>query len=73
MAEEHRRVVAATQDHARALADNLGNQGFEVVGVEPTMWHLRKVRRRGDIRVTIVITAPPAPTTWAPPTGPPAT
>jgi DNA-binding NtrC family response regulator len=72
MAEEHRRVVAATQDHARALADNLRNQGFEVSAVEPARWHLRKQRRRGDVLVTIDVTTPPRPANWAPPTGPPA-
>lgn len=71
--EEHRRVIAATHDHARALADNLGKQGFEITGVEPTQWSLRKPRRRGDILVTIAITAPAGPVNWGPPTGPPAT
>lgn len=73
MAEEQRRVVAATHDHARALADNLRKQGFEIVGVEPTNWRLRKARRRGDVLVTIAIASTPAPTNWGPPTGPPAT
>lgn len=73
MADENRRVVAATHDHARALADNLRNQGYEVVSVEPAHWVLRRTRRRMTSVVTIAVRASPDPTNWAPPTGPPAT
>jgi hypothetical protein len=74
MAEEHRRVAAATAANARALADNLVNQGYVVEGGDATAWRLRKPRRRGDIVVTIIIGQPRAsnPAHWGPPTGPPA-
>jgi len=77
MAEEHRRVVATTSTNARALSDNLVNQGYRVDVVAPTHWILRKVRRRGDIVVTVAITQPDrwpaaASPAWGPPTGPPA-
>lgn len=81
MAEEHRRVVADTEIHARALADNLVNQGYAIVEQRPEQWTLRKARRRGDHLVTIAIArpwspgrqppgAPPVSPAWGPPTGP---
>lgn len=74
MAEEHRRVVAATSTNARALADNLVNQGYVYEGGDAAAWRLRKPRRRGDIVVTISIggPGPAAAAPWGPPTGPPA-
>lgn len=71
MAAEHRRVVAATVTNARALADNLANQGYVYAGGDASTWTMRKARRRGDITVTIVITsADPAAAPWGPPPGP---
>ncbi len=71
MAEERRRVAADTEIHARALADNLVNQGFALSRVEPHEWELRKVRRRGDVVVTILVNRPAdEPPRWGPPAGP---
>jgi len=78
MAEERRRVAAETEIHARAVADNLVNQGYAIARMESSEWELRKTRRRGDLVVTITITRPTAapptgpPPAWGPPTGPPA-
>ena len=69
MAEEHRRVVAATAAHARALAENLVNSGFVVTEATAMSWRLRKRRRRGDIVTTIAIQQPTI-LPWAPPSGP---
>ncbi|MDQ3469034.1 MAG: hypothetical protein M3487_04590 [Actinomycetota bacterium] len=72
MGEERRRVAADTQTHARALADNLVNQGFALSRVDPHEWELRKVRRRGDVVVTIFINPPTdaaPPPRWGPPAG----
>lgn len=77
MAEEHRRVVADTEIHARALADNLVNQGYTVVEQGLSQWTLHKTRRRGDQIVVIAIARPwgvgtpdAPPPSWGPPTGP---
>lgn len=80
MTAEHRRVVAETAVHAAALADNLARQGFIVESRAPHEWSLRKSRRRGDVTVTVAITAPTLPPPppggggqpWGPPAGPPA-
>ena len=71
MAAEHRRVIAETTAHARALAQNLAKQEFVVEAHTDDEWLLRKKRRRGDITVTILIRQPQRPVPWDPPSGPP--
>lgn len=74
MAEEHRRVAAASEANARVLAETLVNQGFVVTSASAAAWVLRRTRWRGDVVVTIAIGdagAPSAPG-WGPPSGPPA-
>lgn len=76
-------MMAGGVGNARALAENLVNQGYEVTTANDAAWILRKRRRRGDVVVTIVIqsapapagppaTAPPPPagSPWGPPSGP---
>lgn len=70
--------MASGVDNARALAENLINQGYQVTVATDAAWELRKRRRRGDIVMTVVIQAvspapsvPPADSPWGPPTGPP--
>ncbi len=76
-------MVAETEVHAAALADNLARQDFVVESQTPHEWILRKPRRRGDITVSVTIKLPPGPPgpppppppmgggqPWGPPTGP---
>jgi hypothetical protein len=80
VAVHYRRVAAGSPDLARAAADNLLTRGFVLEERHATHWVLRKIRRRGDEVVTIVIAdpassaAPPAapitPAAWGPPRGP---
>lgn len=58
MAAEHRRVVAQSNDHATALADNLVKQGFVMESQTANEWFMRKARKRlGDITASIYIGA----------------
>lgn len=63
-------MIAATDAHARALADNLVNQGYRMVAVHPTTWVLRRSRLRRTEVVTIDLQTPPAFPPWGPPAGP---
>jgi hypothetical protein len=58
MAAEHRRVIAQTAVHARAVADNLVNQGYRIDQQHPAEWTLRRRRWWNDSVVTIAIQMP---------------